>query len=66
MFGAFRFGLLQRLANAYRLRRDVEAYRRQPQTEEELAFTSVEPAAELQDDTDWDALYAGAYEPDTA
>jgi hypothetical protein len=50
---------LERLVRSERLRRDVEAYRRIPQTADERAM--AEQAADtrgLDDDVDWEALYA--------
>ncbi|HVE46265.1 MAG TPA: hypothetical protein VNA57_05920 [Acidimicrobiales bacterium] len=39
-----------------RLRRDVEAYRRVPATEQEVALAEVHPDfGDLTDDTDWDS-----------
>lgn len=49
---------LDRLLHAERMRRDVEAYRRVPQTAEERAFADVAETAVLADDIDWAALYA--------
>jgi hypothetical protein len=49
---------LERLVRAERLRRDVEAYRRVPQTAEEGAFADEADTAGLHDDVDWEALYA--------
>ena len=39
------------------VRRDIEGYRKVPQTEEELAIASAGAHPRL-DDTDWEALYA--------
>ncbi len=47
---------LDRLIRAERLRKDVEAYRRMPPTEEEDALAMVEQPP-LDDDTDWESLY---------
>ena len=49
---------LERLLRAERLRRDVEAYRRFPQTVEERALAEHAAGAGLEDDVDWEALYA--------
>jgi hypothetical protein len=50
---------LDRLLRAERLRRDVEAYRRMPPTDEERALAGLRPDNRaLYDDTDWEALYA--------
>jgi hypothetical protein len=43
-----------------RLRRDVEAYRRTPQTPAESALADLADLAGLQDDEDWESLYAAA------
>ncbi len=48
---------LDRLIHAERLRRDIAAYRRVPPTEEEVALASL-AAGGLDDDADWEALYA--------
>lgn len=40
------------------LRRDVEAYRRLPQTTEERALANFAAPSGLVDDVDWAALYA--------
>lgn len=49
---------LGRLIWAERLRRDVEAYARQPLTEDELALVDLQPSLDLgDDDVDYDALY---------
>jgi hypothetical protein len=48
---------LDRLIRAERLRRDIAAYRRVPATEEEVAIASLAATADLDDDTDWEALY---------
>ena len=45
---------------AERLRRDVEAYRRVPQTGEERALADQADDRGLDDDVDWEALYADA------
>ncbi len=49
---------LQRLVRAERLRRDIAAYRQLPPTREEVEMTLLEPTGDLDDDTDWQALYA--------
>jgi hypothetical protein len=51
---------LERLIVAERLRRDVEAYRRMPQTSEELALADQAASDVLSDDVDWASLYADA------
>lgn len=44
-----------------RLRRDVAAYRRLPQTDDEAALAGFQPTwEELDDDTDWDAEWPDA------
>lgn len=48
---------LDRLIRAERLRRDVAAYRQTPPTAAEMALADVADA-DLEDDTDWEALYA--------
>ena len=50
---------LDRLVRAENLRRDVEAYRRVPQTEEDEPWASIAETSSLADDTDWESLYAG-------
>jgi hypothetical protein len=49
---------LDRLIRAERLRHDVAAYRRVPQTGDELELAEFAEAPRLDDDTDWEALYA--------
>lgn len=49
---------LDRLIKAERLRRDIEAYRRIPPTDEEIAWAAYRPHGDIEDDTDWEALYA--------
>jgi hypothetical protein len=49
---------LERLILYERLRHDVEAYRRLPQTAEELALTNQGASAVLSDEVDWALLYA--------
>ena len=49
---------LEQLIRSERLRRDVEAYRRVPQTAEERASAEQADTASLSDDVDWEALYA--------
>jgi len=51
---------LERLVRAERLRRDVEAYRRVPQTGQERALADQADDRGLDDDVDWEALYADA------
>jgi hypothetical protein len=48
---------LERLIVAERLRRDIVAYRRVPQTSEEDALAAHAAAEGLADDVDWAALY---------
>ena len=47
---------LDRCIKAERLRRDIEAYRRMPPTDDEMALALLEDRPVL-DDTDWEALY---------
>jgi hypothetical protein len=49
---------LERLILAERLRQDVEAYRRVPQTSDELALADQATRDGLSDDVDWASLYA--------
>ena len=49
---------LERLILAERLRQDVEAYRRMPQTSEELALAEQAASDGLGDNVDWESLYA--------
>ncbi len=49
---------LERLIRAERTRRDVEAYRRTPPTDAEIALADLGDASGIHDDTDWEALYA--------
>ena len=51
---------LERLIRTERLRRDAEAYRRMPQTSEERALADQADVRGLDDDVDWEALYADA------
>jgi hypothetical protein len=51
---------LERLILTERLRQDVEAYRRLPQTSEELALADQAARDVLSDDVDWASLYADA------
>lgn len=39
------------------LRRDIDAYRRQPQTTEELQLADQSSRGDLDDETDWELLY---------
>ena len=39
------------------LRRDIGAYRRRPQTAEELRLADQSSAGDLDDETDWELLY---------
>lgn len=50
---------LSELIRAERLRRDIAAYAERPVTEEEVALSRISSlGAGLEDDTDWEALYA--------
>ena len=49
---------LDRLIQAERRRVDVAAYRRIPPTKAEVELALLPEAAALDDDTDWEALYA--------
>jgi hypothetical protein len=49
---------LDRLVGAERLRRDVQAYRRTPQSAQENALADLADTAALSDDLDWEARYA--------
>jgi hypothetical protein len=49
---------LDRLIRAERIRADVAAYQRVPPTKEELELASLGDTRGIEDDTDWDALYA--------
>ena len=49
---------LERLIATERLRRDMEAYRRLPQTSDERALANHAATDGLSDDIDWSALYA--------
>jgi hypothetical protein len=51
---------LERLVRTERQRRDVEAYRRVPQTAAERALTDQADTVGLDDEVDWEALYADA------
>jgi hypothetical protein len=49
---------LAKLTRAQRLANDVAAYKAMPQTEEEIAWASLpQDWSDLEDDTDWAALY---------
>lgn len=48
---------LERLLRAERLRRDVAAYRRAPPGGDELDLVALGATGDLDDDTDWEALY---------
>jgi hypothetical protein len=48
---------LDRLIRVERLRRDVSAYRAHPPADDELLIAELAGAGELDDDTDWAALY---------
>jgi len=49
---------LGRLIRAERLRRDIDAYRRLPPTDTDLVIALQGDTSGLDDDTDWEALYA--------
>jgi hypothetical protein len=49
---------LELLINTQQLRRDVEAYRRLPQTLEEQELAHIAAPSGLADEVDWAALYA--------
>ena len=51
---------LRELLKAERIRRDIAAYGAAPPTADEIALTSYVTAshADLNDDTDWEALFA--------
>jgi hypothetical protein len=51
---------LERLVRSERLHRDVEAYLRMPQTDEERNLAEYGDRRGLADDVDWEALYAEA------
>lgn len=53
---------LDRLIRAERLRADVAAYRRIPPTSAEVELATLGEAGMLDDDTDWEALYADVQE----
>jgi len=50
---------LDRLIRAERLRKDVAAYRAVPPTDDEVALADLAGTGELDDGTDWSALYGG-------
>ena len=49
---------LDRVIRAERLRRDIAAYQRIPPTDEELQLGTDGETIPLDDDTDWEAMYA--------
>jgi hypothetical protein len=49
---------LDSLIRTERLRRDVAAYRRMPPTDAEVDLAVLADAAAIEDDTDWETLYA--------
>lgn len=49
---------LDRLIHLERLRRDIAAYRETPPQEDELALAELAALGQLDDDTDWVALYS--------
>jgi hypothetical protein len=49
---------LDRLIRTERLRADVTAYQSTPSTQDEVALASFVATGGLDDDTDWEALYA--------
>ena len=49
---------LAELIRVDRVRRDIAAYRRQPSSDDEIALTHRRPDwSDLDDDTDWEAVY---------
>lgn len=48
---------LDRLIHLERLRRDIAAYQATPPADDELALAETGSFAQLDDDTDWTALY---------
>jgi hypothetical protein len=49
---------LAKLTRAEQLAHDIAAYKAMPQTEEEIAWASLpQDWSDLEDDTDWAALY---------
>jgi hypothetical protein len=48
---------LGRLVRSERLRSDVAAYRRFPTTSDEVELGLLVASGDIDDDTDWDALY---------
>jgi len=48
---------LDRLIRLERRRRDIEAYRATPPTDDEVAMAELAGAGLLEDDTDWAGLY---------
>jgi hypothetical protein len=46
--------------NLLRLRQDIAAYRAAPPTDDERALAETAGAGDLDDDTDWAALYGDA------
>jgi len=51
---------LDRLINAERLRRDIDAYRRNPPDDAETTISLLADTSGLADSTDWEALYPEA------
>ncbi len=49
---------LERLLQAERLHRDIDAYRSQPPTPGEETLAALADTSGLADDTDWELLYA--------
>lgn len=49
---------LDRVIRTERLRQDIAAYRRIPPTDDELELAMLASTTPLDDDTDWEALYA--------
>lgn len=49
---------LDRILREERLRSDVAAYRASPQAAGEVALSSIGETGEVDDDVDWEALYA--------
>jgi hypothetical protein len=50
---------LDRLIRAERVRRDIAAYRLTPPTDDEVALAELAGTSQLEDVTDWAALYSG-------
>ena len=48
---------LDHIIHTERLRHDVAAYRRVPLTDDEVQFALLVATSDLEDETDWEALY---------